>query len=141
MFYPGNTPALWLARDVFTLFPPEQFDNLYVGPVDKTPSGQAISLVDFANPDLSNSRTSSRRWRRVSGALCEPGDAIYIPSPWWAPRRVPVIVQYVSELLGDPQSRITHLAGHGIVYAMLTVRIFPRGSGPGWKAPLRSLRI
>jgi hypothetical protein len=67
-------------RRRFTLFPPEQVGNLYVGPLDFTPAGAPVSMAttDFA------------RFPRYRAALdaavvaeLEPGDAIYIPSLWW----------------------------------------------------------
>ena len=33
-------------------FPPEQVANLYVGPLDHSPAGMPMSLVDFAKPDF-----------------------------------------------------------------------------------------
>jgi len=70
-------------RRKFTLFPPEQVSDLYVGPFELTPAGVPISLVDFDNPDL-------ERYPRFADAIAasevaelEPGDAIYIPYLWW----------------------------------------------------------
>ena len=69
---------------VFTLFPPEQVANLYVGPLDFTPAGQPISLVRFDRDDW---RTAYPRFEVAAEAarhaVLEPGDAVFIPSLWW----------------------------------------------------------
>ena len=49
---PDNIACVAVGHRRFILFPPAELANLYVGPLDFTPAGQAISLVDFAQPDL-----------------------------------------------------------------------------------------
>ena len=80
---PQNVACVVAGRRRFTLFPPDQLDNLYIGPIDFTLAGQPISLVDMAEPDF-------ERFPRVRDALAtaqvaelEPGDAIFIPSMWF----------------------------------------------------------
>ncbi len=81
--FPDNIACVVAGERQFTLFPPEQIGNLYVGPVDKTPSGQAISMVDIANPDLHRFPKYAKAVKHAQTALLRPGDAIYIPSMWW----------------------------------------------------------
>lgn len=101
---PGVEPRLWIGnravtpthfdsmRNIacvlcgsrrFTLFPPEQLPNLYIGPLDFAPTGAAISMARLDRPD-------DPRFPRLKEALTtaqvvelHPGDAIYIPPMWW----------------------------------------------------------
>jgi len=80
---PDNLACVTAGRRRFTLFPPAQLENLYVGPLDFTPAGQPISLVDLHEPDLERFPRFSEAMRHAQSAELEPGDAIFIPSMWW----------------------------------------------------------
>ncbi|WP_342119590.1 cupin-like domain-containing protein [Pseudoduganella sp. OTU4001] len=80
---PDNLAVVTAGRRRFTLFPPQQLPNLYVGPIDFTPAGQPISLVDLHQPDLERFPRFIEAWRHALVAELEPGDAIFIPSMWW----------------------------------------------------------
>ncbi|RDV25585.1 cupin-like domain-containing protein [Alteromonas aestuariivivens] len=78
-----NIACCVAGRRRFVLFPPGQIANLYPGPLEMTPGGQAISMVDFYNPDFA--RYPNFRQALSVGQVAElkPGDAIYIPTMWW----------------------------------------------------------
>ncbi|HEY2968104.1 MAG TPA: cupin-like domain-containing protein [Casimicrobiaceae bacterium] len=67
----------------FTLFPPEQIANLYIGPLGHAPTGTPISLVSLANPDFEQFPRFRDALASALVAELEPGDAIYIPTLWW----------------------------------------------------------
>lgn len=80
---PQNLAVVLAGRRRFTLFPPEQLANLYIGPLDVTPAGQAISLVDFTNPDLKRFPKFATAMAQAQVIELQPGDALIIPSMWW----------------------------------------------------------
>lgn len=80
---PQNIAVVVAGRRTFTLFPPEQLPNLYVGPLDATLAGQPISLVDLHEPDFERFPRFREAIKAARAAVLEPGDAIYIPSMWF----------------------------------------------------------
>ena len=80
---PDNVACVVAGRRRFTLFPPEQLANLYVGPLDVTPAGQAVSLVDITAPDLERFPRYAQALAHAQVVELEPGDAVFIPSMWW----------------------------------------------------------
>jgi hypothetical protein len=80
---PNNIACCAVGRRRFTFFPPEQIFNLYPGPLDPTPGGQAVSVVDFANPDFDRYPRFREALAAGQMAELEPGDAVFVPSMWW----------------------------------------------------------
>lgn len=80
---PDNLACVVAGRRRVTLFPPQQLSNLYIGPLDFTPAGQAISLVDFDAPDFERFPRFAEALEHAQVAELGPGDAVLIPSMWW----------------------------------------------------------
>ena len=129
---PDNLACIAAGRRRFTLFPPDQLGNLYVGPLDFTPAGQAISLVDFRRPDLEKFPRFADAMEHALVAELGPGDAIYIPSMWWhhveALERFNVLVNYwwrqSPEFMETPTN--------ALMLALLTVRDLPPQQRRAW---------
>ena len=114
--YPDNLACCAAGRRRFTLFPPDQFGNLYLGPIDNTPAGRTVSMVDFAAPDLAAYPRFAEAMAHAQTAELEPGDAIFIPSMWWhhveARADFNILVNYwwrrTPAWFGQPQEALNH---------------------------------
>ena len=130
---PDNIACCAVGRRRFTLFPPEQIQNLYPGPLEPTPGGQAVSMVDFANPDFDRYPRFREALKAGLVADLEPGDAIFYPSLWWhqveAFDSFNVLVNYwwttAPSFMGSPMNVLNH--------AMLTLRDRPEHEKQAWK--------
>lgn len=80
---PQNIACVVGGRRRFIMLPIDQLPNLYVGPLDFTLAGQAISLVDFLQPDFEQFPRFREAMQHAHVAELEPGDALYVPSLWW----------------------------------------------------------
>jgi hypothetical protein len=79
----SNLACVVAGRRRWTLFPPEQLKNLYVGPLDFTLAGQPTSLVDIDTPDLETYPRFADALKAARRAELAPGDALYVPAMWW----------------------------------------------------------
>lgn len=104
-------------RRCFTLFPPDQITNLYPGPLELTPAGTPVSMVDQHAPDLVRYPRYRQAWDTAQQAILEPGDAIYIPYCWWhgveSLDPVSILVNYwwndaIVEGAGSPYDAMLH---------------------------------
>lgn len=118
----------------FTLFPPEQIANLYIGPFELTPAGAAISMVDINQPDYEKYPRFRAAEATALYAELEPGDAIYIPYLWWhhvsSLEGINALVNYwwgnTDELQGEPRNALLH--------AMMSIRSLPPHHRNAWHA-------
>ena len=121
-------------RRRFTLFPPDQIRNLYPGPLELTPAGQPVSLVDVRNPDLERFPRFAEALRAAEVAELDPGDAIYIPALWWhnveALEDFNALVNYwwrdVPDYFDSPSTSLLH--------CLLTIKSLPPEQRQSWKA-------
>ncbi|GGY91189.1 cupin-like domain-containing protein [Pseudoduganella plicata] len=129
---PDNLACVAVGRRRFTLFPPEQLENLYIGPLDFTPAGQAISLVDFKHPDFDRFPKFAEAQRHAQVAELGAGDALFIPGMWWhhveALDRFNVLVNYwwrqSPGYMDTPTTALMH--------AIMTVRDLPPAQRAAW---------
>jgi len=130
---PDNLACGVAGRRRFTLFPPEAVGQLYVGPLDFTPAGQAISLVDFLHPDFDVHPKFAQALRLARLADLAPGDALFIPSLWWhhvqALDSLNVLVNYWWRAV-PPQMDSPVQA---LLLALMTVRDLPPAQRQAWR--------
>lgn len=128
-----NIACVCAGRRRFTLFPPEQLANLYVGPIDFTPAGQSISLVDLDVPDFDKYPRFAEALEHAQSAELEPGDAIFIPSMWWhhvkGLESFNILINHwwrnTPAYLGAP--------GDALLHAILSIRDLPVEQRGAWK--------
>jgi len=128
-----NIACVCAGRRRFTLFPPDQLENLYVGPIDFTPAGQSISLVDLHEPDFERFPRFAEALEHAQSAELGPGDAIYIPSMWWhhveGLDSFNILINHwwlpVPAYLGAPQDALLH--------AILSIRELPAEQRDAWR--------
>ncbi len=129
-----NVACVAAGRRHFTLFPPEQVGNLYMGPFHETPAGTQVSLVHVTDPDLERFPKFARAVQAAITAELGPGDALYIPYQWYhhveALEPFNVLVNYWWDAapagIGSPWDAMMH--------GMISLRLLPPDQRRAWRA-------
>jgi hypothetical protein len=127
-----NLACCVAGRRRFTLFPPDQVANLYLGPLDRTLAGPPVSMPDPDAPDLDRYPRYADALAHAQVADLEPGDVLFIPAIWWhhvrSFDRLNVLVNY---WWAYDTSATPFMA---LVHAMMSVRDLPPEQKAAWRA-------
>lgn len=130
----NNLACCMVGRRRFTLFPPEQVANLYPGPLEPTPGGQVVSMVDLRAPDLTRYPRFAEALAHAEVADLEPGDVLFYPALWWhnveALDAFNVMINYwwnaVPTFADTPMTTLLH--------GILSLRDRPQAEKEAWRA-------
>jgi hypothetical protein len=130
----NNIAVCVVGRRRFTLFPPEQIANLYPGPLEPTPAGQVVSMVDINAPDLDRYPRFAEARATAQVAELETGDVLFYPALWWhhveALEPFNVLINYwwntSPAFMDSPQNTLLH--------ALLSLRDRPMAEKQAWRA-------
>lgn len=129
-----NIAAVVAGRRRFTLFPPEQVANLYVGPMLNSPGGVPISLVNLRDPDLARFPRFEAALDNAQQAELAPGDAIYMPAAWWhaveALEDLNILINYWWG--GQVENGLSPNAS--LMHSMMSMARLPTAQRAAWRA-------
>lgn len=135
----NNVGCVMSGRRRFTLFPPEQIVNLYIGPLDFAPTGAPMSLVRLHDPDFARFPRFRQALDAAVTAVLEPGDAIFIPPLWWhhveSLEPFNVLLNYWWTAAPDAATA-TDSGFDALILAILNLRHLPAPTRRAWRALL-----
>ena len=130
----NNIAVTLVGRRRFTLFPPDQAANLYPGPLDLTPAGQVVSMVDFDAPDLARHPRFAEAVAAAEVAEMEPGDALIYPALWWHQVEALDPFNAMINYWWNTSPRFIDTPQITLLHAMLSLRDRPDAEKAGWRA-------
>lgn len=132
-----NIACVVAGRRRFTLFPPHQIPNLYVGPLEYTLAGATVSMASLVNPDFVKYPRLKQALEHALVADMEPGDGLFIPTLWWhhveALGEVNALVNYWcgGSISGERSPPYPHAA---MLMSMLAMDKLSPSAKKAWKA-------
>lgn len=136
--HPHNLACVVAGRRRFTLFAPEQVGNLYIGPLEHTPSGAPISVVHPQAPDFERYPRYREALAAARVADMEPGDALYIPPLWFhqveALEKVNLLVNYWWPVAGLAEDAQLPSPANALMQAIKVMNALPQPQRDAWAA-------
>jgi len=132
-----NLACVVAGRRRFTLFPPEQVRNLYIGPLDFTPAGAPVSMVSLKAPDFERFPRFREALAAARVADLAPGDALFIPAVWWHHvESFDVVNALVNYWWEQPSATRGERVSptKALLHALLSIRHLPPAHREGWEA-------
>ena len=131
----SNNCALCAAgRRRFTLFPPDQIGNLYPGPLEPTPGGQVVSMVDFSAPDYERFPRFRDALEKAQSVVLEAGDILVYPAMWWHQVEGLDAFNILLNWWWNPVPDFVDTPQITLMHAMLSIRQRPVQEREAWKA-------
>ena len=132
----NNIGCVVAGRRRFTLFPPEQIANLYIGPLDFGHTGAPMSVVSLRNPDLEKFPRFRAALETAVAAELKPGDAIVIPPLWWhhveSLEPLNVLVNYWWQDNAEDLARADS-GFDALLHGILSIRGLPPATRRAWR--------
>ena len=132
----NNIACCAVGRRRFTLFPPDQIANLYPGPLEPTPGGQVVSMVDLRAPDLERFPRFATAMACAQVAELEPGDAILYPALWWHNVEALDPFNVMINCWWNTSPRFLDSPMAMLLQGLLSLRDRPLAEKQGWRAIL-----
>lgn len=130
----NNLACSLVGRRRFTLFPPDQVGNLYPGPLEPTPGGQVVSMVDFAAPDLERYPRFAKALEAAQVAELEPGDVLFYPALWWHHVEALEPFNAMINYWWNPSPGFVDTPMNTLLHGLLSLRDRPEPEKAAWRA-------
>jgi hypothetical protein len=130
----NNLACSLVGRRRFTLFPPGQVRNLYPGPLEPTPGGQVVSMVDFSAPDLERYPAFAEAMAAAQVAELEPGDVLFYPALWWHHVEALEPFNAMINYWWNPSPAFMDTPMNTILHGLLSLRDRPEPEKAAWRA-------